>query len=129
MDRPDGREWRVRVKEFTDRPDEGVGAHVVAWVEDTRSRYGDGRYDPLRDGLDPSCDAFLKISDCYRSISYSLPMHTPADRANTLHQVEVLAATLVAVRDALRAEAELLGSLPVPEPDRSNTPPTWDDYG
>jgi hypothetical protein len=55
----------------------------------------------------PSPRLRLRITDCMNEIHLEFSVDTPDLRANSLHKIETLIASLERFREGLRAEAEL----------------------
>jgi hypothetical protein len=81
-------------------PEYDGGAHVRAFVEDTSARRTHRR-------THPAPRLKLRITDCTNQIHLEFAVDTPDLRANSLHKIETLIASLERFREGLRAEAEL----------------------
>jgi hypothetical protein len=81
-------------------PEFDGGAHVRAFVEDTSAHR-------IRRRRLPSPRLKLRITDCTNQIHLEFSVDSHESRANSLHKIETLIATLERFRAGLRAEAEL----------------------
>lgn len=88
---------RYYVRKFLNRPGHHGGAYVLVEVEDT-SKSTD--HDDL---------AFIEfeISDCFRRVGLDFPLHTAAERRNSLVKARLLADVTARFLEALEVEAEL----------------------
>ena len=106
-----GLPYRARVDErwFLNLPGFHGGAYVLAYVEDTRER------GLLRDYgcVDPDCDEcpfnfeprmILQLADCHDRIQLEFDVDSEAGRANSLHKLDTLLATLRVFREGLVTE-------------------------
>ena len=104
--------YRARVDErrFLNLPGFHGSSYVVAYVEDTRER-GLG-YDPCCDADCPDCPhnfeprMILEVADCTDRINLEFDVDTEAGRANSLHKLDTLIATLRVFREGIVAEFE-----------------------
>ena len=105
--------YRARVNErwFLNLPGFHGGAYVVAYVEDT-SDCGPRR-DPCCDDDDCTCcpgnfepRLILELADCADRISLEFDFGSEAARANSLHKLDTLLASLRIFREGLVAEFE-----------------------
>lgn len=76
------------------------GAHVRAFVEDTSAHR-------IRRRRLPSPRVKLRITDCTNRIHLEFSVDSAGSRANSLHKIETLIASLERFHAGLRAEAEL----------------------
>jgi len=88
---------RVRLNLF---PEFDGGAHVRAFVEDTSAHR-------IRRRRVPSPRLKLRITDCTNQIHLEFSVDSAESRANSLHKIETLIASLERFHAGLRAEAEL----------------------
>ena len=102
--------YRARVSErvFLNLPGFHGGAYVVAYVEDT-SECGPRppQYDWEPEGLqnfEPRL--ILEIADCRRRVNLEFEIESEADRANSLHKIDTLIATLRVFRTGVEQEFE-----------------------
>jgi hypothetical protein len=87
---------RVDVRRFLNFPGFYDGAYVVAYIEDTSGRSGN-----------PQPRIILEIADCSNRINLEFELDSELDVENSLHKVDVLAATLADFRAGLLEEARL----------------------
>ena len=103
--------YRARVNErwFLNLPGFHGGAYVVAYVENTSER------DLQRDCVDDDCKRcpynfeprlILELADCADRISLEFDLGSEAARANSLHKLDTLLASLRIFREGLVAEFE-----------------------
>lgn len=81
-------------------PEFDGGAHVRAFVEDTSAHR-------IRRRRVPSPRLKLRITDCTNQIHLEFSVDSAESRANSLHKIETLIASLERFHAGLRAEAEL----------------------
>src|SRR5690348_7694309 len=74
------------------------GAYVLAIVESLGRNEPDGPW---------ARELSLELADCSRRIAFDFPLHTAADRRNSIRKARLLASVLREFCDALEAEAEL----------------------
>jgi len=104
--------YRARVNErwFLNLPGFHGGAHVVAYVEDTRERdlmvNVDCDEDCTRCPYNFEPRMILEIADCNDSISLDFDVDTEAGRANSLHKLDTLISALRVFRAGVVAESE-----------------------
>lgn len=104
--------YRARVNErwFLNLPGFHGGAYVVAYVEDT-SECGPRR-DPYCDDGCTCCPGnfeprmILEISDCSRRVNLEFDVDSELARANSLHKLDTLIATLRVFRAGIAEEFE-----------------------
>jgi hypothetical protein len=104
--------YRARVDErwFLNLPGYHDSAYVVAYVEDTTER-GPMRYPHCKDDC-PDCPhnfearTILEIADCADDIRLEFDLDDERARANSLHKLDTLIATLQVFRSGLVAEFE-----------------------
>jgi len=92
--------YHVRRREFLNE-DPYFHAHIIGIVEDTRAISDD---DPERSWT--KALIVLDLSDCSRTVSFSFYMDSPAERANTLRKISLIAEVVNAVRDGIVLEVE-----------------------
>lgn len=101
---------RVDVRRFLNLPGFHGGAYVVAYVEDTSSREFTKR-DPFgHEGsgfVNPQPRLILEIADCSNRINLEFELDSELDVENSLHKIDVLAATLAEFRAGLVEESRL----------------------
>lgn len=81
-------------REMLNRPGFQTTAAIVAEIENTEAglpRWGEPEYT-------------LQLSDCDRSISFTLDMDTPEGRRNNLHKVDTMIRALTEFRKGLDIE-------------------------
>jgi hypothetical protein len=105
-----GMPYRARVNErwFLNLPGFHGGAYVVAYVEDTsacgpRSHpYCDDSCDDCPHNYEPRL--ILEVADCSGRINLEFDADSEAGRANSLHKLDTLVATLQTFRAGIVAE-------------------------
>src|ERR1700755_2749852 len=105
-----GMPYRARVNErwFLNLPGFHGGAYVVAYVEDTsecaprRGRWCDDDCPNCPHNFEPR--VVLEIADCDERINLEFDLETEIERANSLHKIDTLIATLRVLRVGLEAE-------------------------
>ena len=103
--------YRARVNErwFLNLPGFHGGAYVVAYVEDTtdagpRPRRYDWEDPDRLQNFEPRI--ILEIADCRRRVNLEFEIDTEAARANSLHKIDTLIATLRVFRTGVEQEFE-----------------------
>lgn len=83
---------------------------IVAEIEDTSTWHDGCRADgrPIEDNWDLIPASVLQIADCSRTISLSVDLHSPEDRANTVYKVDKMIDALTKFRAGLDAEIVLM---------------------
>jgi hypothetical protein len=98
--RPARRGARVDERVLLNFPEFDGGAHVRSFVEDTSAHR-------IRRRRMPSPRLKLRITDCANQIHLDFSVDSHESRANSLHKIETLIASLERFHAGLRAEAEL----------------------
>ena len=100
--------YHVRKRMFLNR-DTDMRAFAIGIVEDTRD---------IPTGNDGWKSGWIELvlSDCYRHVSFDFNLNTKETRANSLYKIRRIAAIVNAVRDAIEAEAESIGSRRIAAP-------------
>ncbi len=92
--------YRVRIRKFLNKRGYHAGAYVLAEVEDS-TKHKKGKH-----GW-PYVHVDLTLADCSRVVSFDFDLSTAGQRANSLHKVDLMIATLIKFRAALQAEVDL----------------------
>jgi len=90
--------YHVRKRLFLNR-DKDMPAYIIGIVEDTSGYSNDG--DDWKNGT-----IELKMSDCYRNISFDFSLSDAEDRADALYKIRRIAEVVDAVREAIEKEVE-----------------------
>ena len=98
--RPARRGARVDERVQLNFPEFDGGAHVRAFVEDTSAHR-------IRRRRLPAPRLKLRVTDCTNRIHLEFSVDSHESRANSLHKIETLIASLERFHAGLRAEAEL----------------------
>jgi hypothetical protein len=92
------RKYHVRKRLFLNRKVD-MPAYIIGIVEDTSGYSGES--EDWKTGT-----IELKLSDCYRSISFDLSMYDAEDRADALYKIRRIAEVVNAVKEAIEKEIE-----------------------
>jgi hypothetical protein len=96
--------YHVRKRLFLNR-DAELPAYIIGIVEDTS--------EIPNDDSDCKCGTIeLKLSDCYRRVSFDFYMETREERTNSLYKINRIAEVVNAVRDAIETEVRSLNKHP-----------------
>lgn len=98
--------YRVRIRKFLNRNQE-MPAFIIGIVQDTSGIPQDDKDESWKWG-----DIELKLGDCYDRVSFDFHMSTRAERANSLHKINLLTEAFNAVRDAIEAEVHSINARP-----------------
>ena len=98
--------YYVRRREFLNE-DPDLPAFIIGIVEDTRAIADE---DPE---LWANGDITLDLADCNGRISFYFNMHNPAQRANSLRKINLIAEVVNAVREGIAAEVASRNARPV----------------
>ena len=98
--------YYVRRREFLNE-DPDLPAFIIGIVEDTRA-ISDDRAEDWSNG-----EITLDLADCTRRISFYFNMYNPAQRANSLRKISLIAEVVNAVREAIALEVESRNARPV----------------
>jgi hypothetical protein len=96
--------YRYYSRRFLNLRGHHAGAHVLAIVEQLPK--------DLDEDLWWSREVSLTLADCARQVTYDFPLHTAADRRNSLRKARLLAEVTMQFADALATEAELAAARP-----------------
>jgi len=90
--------YHVRKRLFLNR-DKDMPAYIIGIVEDTSGYSNDG--DDWKNGT-----IELKMSDCYRNISFDFSLSDAEGRADALYKIRRIAEVVGTVREAIEKEIE-----------------------
>jgi hypothetical protein len=96
-----GNKYHTQKREFLNLKTD-MRAYVIATVEDTSD------FEPCCRDLKKSGEVVFKISSCYDEIELHFVMDTPAERENSLYKANKLAEVMIAFRDAVEKEVNIV---------------------